>query len=75
MEKTLGQLMLGSTGVFINGEDICKVSRSYTKNTEHFLFTFHKAGCEMGIKPAIRTVSEKKVLKIIKDGNFTLVKI
>ena len=72
MER-LGMLMLGKRyGVFKNDRDeYCQVSRFYDNNREKYSIIF----CNVGIianKPAIHTVVEKKVVKIIKEGSYIL---
>ena len=74
MER-LGMLMLGKRyGVFKNDRDeYCQVSRFYDNNREKFyiIFSDGKFG-SIANKPAIHTVVEKKVVKILKEGGYIL---
>jgi hypothetical protein len=75
-EKTLGQILLGkSNGLLVNdnGEYIY-VIRYYNKNTLKYQVIFSKGLTEMARKPALNTTVEKKVLKLINDENYQLVK-
>ena len=68
-------LMLGKRyGVFKNDRDeYCQVSRFYDNNREKFyiIFSDGKFG-SIANKPAIHTVVEKKVVKILKEGGYIL---
>ena len=72
MER-LGMLMLGKRyGVFKNDRDeYCKVSRFYDNNREKYSIIFSNVG-SIANKPAIHTVVEKKVVKILKEGSYIL---
>ena len=72
MER-LGMLMLGKRyGVFKNDRDeYCQVSRFYDNNKEKYSIIFSNVG-SIANKPAIHTVVEKKVVKIIKEGSYIL---
>jgi hypothetical protein len=72
MER-LGMLMLGKRyGVFKNDRDeYCQVSRFYDNNREKYSIIFSNVG-SIANKPAIHTVVEKKVVKIIKEGSYIL---
>jgi hypothetical protein len=75
-EKTLGQILLGkSNGLFVNdnGEYIYVV-RYYYNNKLKYQVIFSKSLTEMARKPALNTTVEKKVLKLINDENYQLVK-
>lgn len=75
-EKTLGQILLGkSNGLFVNdnGEYIYVV-RYYNNNKLKYQVIFSKSLTEMARKPALNTTVEKKVLKLINDENYQLVK-
>ena len=72
MER-LGMLLLGKRyGVFKNDKnEYCQVTRFYDNNTEKYSIIF----CNVGIianKPAIHTIVEKKVVKILKEGGYIL---
>jgi hypothetical protein len=75
-EKTLGQILLGkSNGTLINDKgEYIYVIRYYQKNTLKFQVIFSKGLGDVATRPAINTVSEKKVLKLINDENYQLVK-
>lgn len=74
MER-LGMLMLGKRyGVFKNDRDeYCQVSRFYDNNREKYsiIFSDGKFG-SIANKPAIHTVVEKKVVNILKEGDYIL---
>ena len=72
MER-LGMLMLGKRyGVFKNDRDeYCQVSRFYDNNREKYSIIFSNVG-SIANKPAIHTVVEKKVVKILKEGSYIL---
>jgi hypothetical protein len=72
MER-LGMLLLGKRyGVFKNDKnEYCQVTRFYDNNKEKYSIIF----CNVGIianKPAIHTIVEKKVVKILKEGSYIL---
>ena len=72
MER-LGMLLLGKRyGVFKNDKnEYCQVTRFYENNKEKYSIIF----CNVGIianKPAIHTIVEKKVVKILKEGGYIL---
>jgi|LakMenE18May11ns_1017448.scaffolds.fasta_scaffold9639998_3 uncharacterized SAM-binding protein YcdF (DUF218 family) len=75
-EKTLGQILLGkSNGTLINDKgEYIYVIRYYYKNAFKYLVIFSKGLTEMARKPALNTTIEKKVLKLINDENYQLVK-
>ena len=72
MER-LGMLMLGKRyGVFKNDRDeYCQVSRFYDNNREKYSIIFSDVG-SIANKPAIHTVVEKKVVNILKEGDYIL---
>ena len=72
MER-LGMLMLGKRyGVFKNDRDeYCQVSRFYDNNREKYSIIFSNVG-SIANKPAIHTMVEKKVVKILKEGSYIL---
>lgn len=74
-EKTLGQILLAkNTGVFVNDKgEFIYVVRYYQKNTLKFEVIFSKNLYDIATRPAINTISEKKVLKLINTENFKLV--
>ena len=72
MER-LGMLLLGKRyGVFKNDKnEYCQVTRFYDNNREKYSIIF----CNVGVianKPAIHTIVEKKVVKILKEGGYIL---
>jgi hypothetical protein len=75
-EKTLGVILQGrNEGVFVNDKgEFINVVRFYQKNTLKFQVIFSKGLGYVATRPAINTVSEKRVLKLINDENFQLVK-
>ena len=75
-EKTLGQILLGkNNGTLINDKgEYIYVIRYYNKNALKYQVIFSKGLTEMARKPALNTTVEKKVLKLINDENFKLVK-
>jgi hypothetical protein len=74
MER-LGMLLLGKRyGVFKNDKnEYCQVTRFYDNNKEKYyiIFSDGKFG-SIANKPAIHTVVEKKVVKILKEGSYIL---
>lgn len=72
---TLGQLLNGkSFGKFINtnGEH-CIVSRHYTGNKLKFQVIFSENLYSLATRPAINSVSEKRIVKLLTTENFKLV--
>jgi hypothetical protein len=73
--ESLGMLLFGKRyGVFKNNEnEYCQVSRFYENNKEKFsiIFSDGKIG-SFAKKPAIHTTVQKKVIKILKEGCYTL---
>jgi hypothetical protein len=76
INQTLGQVLRGrNEGVFVNDKgEFINVIRFYQKNTLKFQVIFSKGLGDVATRPAINTVSEKKVLKLINTENFQLVK-
>ena len=74
-EKTLGQILLGkSNGLLVNDKgEYIYVIRYYQKNTLKFQVIFSKGLGYVATRPAINTISEKRVLKLINTENFKLV--
>ncbi|MCF8339644.1 MAG: hypothetical protein K9I82_01585 [Chitinophagaceae bacterium] len=74
MER-LGMLLIGKRyGIFKNDKgEYCQVSRSYQNNKEKYsiIFSDGKIG-SFANKPAIHTIVEKKVVKILKEGSYSL---
>jgi hypothetical protein len=75
-EKTLGQILLGkNNGTLINDKgEYIYVIRYYYKTAFKYQVFFSKSLTEMARKPALNTTVEKKVLKLINDENYQLVK-
>jgi hypothetical protein len=75
-EKTLGQILLGkNNGTLINDKgEYIYVIRYYNKNALKYQVIFSKSSTEMARKPPLNTTVEKKVLKLINDENYQLVK-
>jgi hypothetical protein len=75
-EKTLGQILLSkSNGLFVNDKgEYIYVVRYYNNNKLKYQVIFSKSLTEMARKPALNTTVEKKVLKLINDENYQLVK-
>ncbi len=75
-EKTLGQILLGkSNGLLVNDKgEYIYVVRYYNNNKLKYQVIFSKSLTEMARKPALNTTVEKKVLKLINDENYQLVK-
>ena len=72
MER-LWMLLLGKRyGIFKNDKnEYCQVTKFYDNNREKYSIIF----CNVGIianKPAIHTIVEKKVVKILKEGGYIL---
>jgi hypothetical protein len=76
INQTLGQVLRGrNEGVFVNDKgEFINVIRFYQKNTLKFQVIFSKGLGDVATRPAINTVSEKRVLKLINTENFQLVK-
>jgi hypothetical protein len=76
INQTLGQILLGkSNGLLVNDKgEYIYVIRYYNKNALKYQVIFSKGLTEMARKPALNTTVEKKVLKLINDENFKLVK-
>ena len=72
MER-LGMLLLGKRyGVFKNDKnEYCQVTRFYDNNKEKYSIIFSNVGI-IANKPAIHTIVEKKVVKILKEGSYIL---
>ncbi len=72
---TLGQLLMAkSFGNFVNDKgEYCHVSRFYIKNTEKFQVVFSKGITEVATRPAINSVSEKRIVKLLTTENFKLI--
>ena len=74
--KTLSQaLKCKSYGVFVNADgEYCTVGSYYIKNDKKFEIIFSK-GLNGGLatRPAIKSTSEKKILKVLNSENFILV--
>ena len=75
-EKTLGQILLSkSNGLLVNDKgEYIYVVRYYYNNKLKYHVIFSKGLGEMARKPALNTTVEKKVLKLINDENYQLVK-
>lgn len=73
--KTLGQILQGKNmGLFISKEgEYCRIHKNYVGNTQHFSVIFSKTDGEIATRYAIKTTSEKKILKLINDEQFELV--
>ena len=72
---TFGPLQGKDYGVFVNDKgEFINVIRFYQKNTLKFQVIFSKGLGDVATRPAINTVSEKRVLKLINTENFQLVK-
>lgn len=73
--ENLGMLLLGKRyGIFKNDKnEYCQVSRFFENNREKFciIFSDGKNG-SIARKPAIHTVSSKKVLKVLNEGFYIL---
>ena len=76
INQTLGQILLAkNNSVLVNDKgEFIYVVRYYQKNTLKFQVIFSKGLGDVATRPAINTVSEKRVLKLINDENFKLVK-
>jgi hypothetical protein len=76
INQTLGQILLGkNNGLLVNDKgEYIYVIRYYNKNALKYQVIFSKGLTEMARKPALNTTVEKKVLKLINDENFKLVK-
>jgi hypothetical protein len=74
MDFTLGVLLKSkSFGLFANAiGEYCTVSTFYVKNTKKIQVIFAKPG-EIAKKPAINTISENKVKKLLINEGFQLV--
>jgi hypothetical protein len=60
-------------GTFINTNgEYCVVSRFYIKNNLKYQVVFSK-GFETATRPAINSVSEKKILKLLNTEKFILI--
>lgn len=74
--KTLGQILLGKNyGIFKNNKDEqCTVSRFYVNNKLKYQLVFPSNVIgEPSKRPAINTTSEKKILKLLQEENFSLI--
>jgi hypothetical protein len=73
MESLSIKLKCKNSGLFKNKlGDYCEISSYYIKNTRYFMVIFAKPG-EIAKRFAIKTTSEKKVLKLIETEGFELV--
>jgi hypothetical protein len=74
MDFTLGVLLKSkSFGLFANAiGEYCTVSTFYVKNTKKIQVIFAKPG-EIAKRPAINTISENKVNKLLINEGFQLV--
>ncbi len=73
---TIGLLLNGKNfGRFKNDQnEFCTVTRYYVKNQVKYQIVFSdESPNSIAYKPAIRTTSEKKVLKVLFDNKFNLV--
>jgi hypothetical protein len=70
---TLSNLLLGkSSGNFVNSkEEYCRVNYYYLKNQKYYQVIFCIDG--MATRPAIKSTSEKKVIKILQTEGFKLI--
>ena len=66
-------LLLGKRyGIFKNDKnEYCQVTRFYDNNKEKYSIIFSNVG-SIANKPAIHTIVEKKVAKILKEGGYIL---
>ena len=71
---TLGMILKSkSFGLFVNAiGEYCTVSTFYVKNTKKIQVIFAKPG-EIAKRPAINTISENKVKKLLINEGFQLV--
>lgn len=61
-------------GTFINTNgEYCVVSRFYIKNNLKYQVVFGKDLNEIATRPAINSVSEKKILNLLNSEGFKLV--
>lgn len=66
-------LMCKNDGIFINDKgEHCSVSKYYIKNTLNIFVTFSN-GNGVATRNAIRSTSEKRILKLLNSDNFKLV--
>jgi len=74
MDFTLGMLLKSkSFGLFANAiGEYCTISTFYVKNTKKIQVIFAKPG-EIAKRPAINTISENKVKKLLINEGFQLV--
>jgi hypothetical protein len=74
MDFTLGVLLKSkSFGLFANAiGEYCTVSTFYVKNTKKIQVIFAKPG-EIAKRPAINTISENKIKKLLINEGFQLV--
>jgi hypothetical protein len=74
MDFTLGVLLKSkSFGLFANAiGEYCTISTFYVKNTKKIQVIFAKPG-EIAKRPAINTISENKVKKLLINEGFQLV--
>ena len=75
INQTLGQVLQGKDyGVLVNDKgEFINVMRFYQKNKLKFQVIFSKGLGDVAKRPAINTISEKRVLKLINDENYQLV--
>lgn len=61
-------------GTFINTNgEYCTISRFYVKNTLKYQVVFSKNFSQIAARPAINSVSEKKILKLLNTEKFQLI--
>ena len=72
---TLGKLLQGkSFGKFVNTDgEHCVVSRYYTGNKLKFQVIFSENLYSLATRPAINSVSEKRIVKLLTTENFKLI--
>ncbi len=70
MNKLLGGR---SSGIFKNSKnEYCTVLTYYVKNTKYFQIIFSKTLNDIAYRNAIKTTSEKKILKVLNENDFEL---
>jgi hypothetical protein len=74
--ETLGNKLKGkSYGVFQNNNgEYCRISTYYIRNKKYISVYFNENDYVLASRNAIRTTSEKKVLKLLEIENFTYLK-
>ena len=75
MYTSVGQsLKAKNFGTFINTNgEYCTVSRFYINNKLKFQVIFSKDLSQIATRPAINSVSEKKILNLLNSEGFKLV--